>query len=175
MINFDIPVWTTVEERACLAQLAKEVPDDGLILEIGCLYGGTTCVLAAANTNANIVSMDNFSWTPEGYPKATKDLFLQNMKSVDAKNVTVIEGDSTELWRHWNKDIDLLWIDGGHSYQYVYSDLSNFSKHAKVIALHDYKNPAWDTIETAIKDFLSTHNEWYIANIVGMVCVLRMR
>ncbi|HLE91902.1 MAG TPA: hypothetical protein VI753_12190, partial [Anaerolineales bacterium] len=66
-----------------------------------------------------------------------------------------------------------LWIDGGHSYDYVHADLENFGPHAQVIAVHDYKNPAWATIEKAINDFIVDHPEWAISEVVGMVAVLR--
>lgn len=174
-LYFDIPAWTDDNERELLSQLAKEVPNSGRILEIGCLYGGTTAVLAKSNPDVLVTSMDNFSWTPEGYPEATIERFLDNMKSISAENVSVIKGDSTELWKDWSLPIDLLWIDGGHSYSYVYSDLTHFGKFAKVIALHDYDNPAWASIRRAVETFLGKNPKFYIDQIVGMVCVLRRK
>jgi hypothetical protein len=120
--------------------------------------------------------MDDFSWTPEGYPKSSKDRFENNMKSIGANNVVALEGDSKVLISHWDRKIDLLWIDGGHSYSYVYSDLYNYSRYARVIALHDYKNPAWDTIEKAIEVFLRKYDDvWCFSENVEMVAVLRKR
>lgn len=164
---------TTAEERELLSRLAKAVPADGLILEIGCLYGGTTEVLSKAAPKAKITSVDIFDWTPDGYPTSTADLFRENMKSVDAKNVTLIEGDSREVGKRWNEPIDLLFVDGGHSYEFIYSDLFYFGKFADVIALHDYKNPSWQSIEKAIETFIAKDRIWKIAEVVGMVCVLR--
>ena len=62
------PVYSiaTEEERGCLAQLAREVPDQGLIVEIGCLYGGVTAVLALSNPSAAVIAIDDFSWHPGG-------------------------------------------------------------------------------------------------------------
>jgi precorrin-6B methylase 2 len=172
----DVYSITTEAERKLLSELAREVPRGGTILEIGALYGGTTAVLALANPSAKVFSIDNFSWTPEGYPRASKDRFENNMKSIGANNVIAIEGDSKVLISHWERNIDLLWIDGGHDFSNVYSDLYNYSRHSKVIALHDYKNPMWPTVEKAIEIFLRKYEDtWYFSENVEMVAVLRKR
>lgn len=168
-----IPSWTEDVERELLAKLAADVKSKGLIVEIGALYGGTTAVLAKAAPKAKVISIDEFSWTPEGYPKATKELLETHLKEVGVKNVTVIEGKSEDVGRTWDKHIDLCFIDGGHSYQYVYADLCNFAPHADVVACHDFKNPFWPTIEQAISDFIQLHPEWDLAETAGTVAVLR--
>lgn len=177
ILDIPIPAWTSYQERKLLSELAKQVPAGGTILEIGCLYGGTTAVLAISNPKAKIFSMDNFSWTPDGYPKSSKQRFEQNLHDLGINNVVCIEGDSKVLVSHWhNRPIDLLWIDGGHSFTYVYSDLFNYSQYAKVIALHDYKNPSWDTIEKAIEVFLRKYGQdWEFAESVEMIAVLRRK
>jgi len=168
-----IPAWTSPEERELLTQLAKDVPAGGLILEIGCLYGGTSAVLALAAPKANMISIDDFSWSPEGYGESSPERTRENLAKVGAKNTEVIKADSREVCKTWNTHINLLWVDGGHSFEFVYSDLHNFGRFADVIAVHDYKNPAWLTIEKAIETFLSKNKEWRIDQVVGMVAVLR--
>jgi len=170
-----IPSWTTEVERNVLAELAHDVPYKGLIVEVGALYGGTTQVLAEANLKAEIISIDEFSWTPEGYLTANKERFLENMKEVGIENVSVIVEDSRVVGKRWDRRIELLWIDGGHSYEFVFSDLMKFGPHAKVIALHDYGNPVWPTIQKAVDDFLKKHPEFFVANVVDTVAVLIRR
>lgn len=164
---------TEINERECMAKLAEAVPPGGLIVEIGSLYGGMTAVLGLANPDVKIVSIDDYSWHPEGYPPTSKKLLLANMKKVGVANVTAKEGDSREIGKTWKRKIDLLWIDGGHSYEYVHADLENFGPHVQVIAVHDFKNPFWTTIEQAINDFIRDHPEWSISDVVGMVAILR--
>jgi len=173
--NKVIPSWTEEIERQLLAKLAAEVQPAGLIVEIGALYGGSTVVLARTAPKARIITIDEFSWTPEGYPTATKKLLESHLKEVGVKNVTVLEGKSEEIGKSWDKSIDLLFIDGGHSYQYVYADLCNFAPHAEVVACHDFDNPIWATIKEAISDFIQLHPEWDLAEVVGTVAVLRRK
>lgn len=168
----DIPSWTSEAERAELTKLAAAVPDGGSIVEIGCLYGGTTAVLAQAQPKAMVTSIDNFSWSPiENMPASYKQL-MENMEMLKITNVKAIEGDSRVVGKNWKEPIDLLWIDGGHSYEFVLSDLTKFGPYAKVIALHDWENPGWPTIKEAVKAFLTDYTEWQLDHTVEMVAVL---
>lgn len=163
---------TTDAERELLAKLAKQVPVGGVIVEIGALYGGVTAVLALSAPKAEVFTIDNFSWSPEGFPVSSRERLLDNMKAVGAKNVTVLEMTSKQAFKEWTNNIDLLWIDGGHDFKTVYHDLYNFSLFSRVIALHDYKNPIWPDIEQAIQVFLSSDPYWQLTNNVDMVAVL---
>jgi len=171
----DIYSITTAAERNKLSELAKEVPNNGCIVEIGALYGGVTAVLGLAAPNTRIYAIDNFSWHPENMPVTSKALLLDNMKSIGVKNVLVLEMTSKEAMRNWNRNIDLLWIDGGHDFKTVYFDLYNFSMCADVIAMHDYRNILWPDIEQAVKIFLSADSNWRISEVVDQLVVLRKR
>lgn len=181
---------TEVNERECLARLAAEVSPKGKIVEIGCLYGGMTAVIGLANPLVFVISIDDFSWHPSDDVPTSKELLYENMKKMGISIVTVIEGDSRQLGPKWKElskelfkqvdledkshsEIDLLWIDGGHSLDYVLADLSNFGPFAQVIAVHDYDNPHWMSIRMAVKHFIEENPEWSIAEVVGTVAVLR--
>ncbi len=166
---------TTEAERNKLAELAKAVPDQGLIVEIGTLYGGVTAVLAKAQPFAAVVTVDDFSWHPEDMPSNSLASVQESFNNLHLDNITVIEGDSRNVGKSWARKIDLLWIDGGHSYQFIYSDLSLFGSRANVIALHDYKNPVWPTIEKAISEFIRTTRAFYIDEVIDSLVILRRR
>ncbi len=175
MITDHIYSLTTDIERSKLYELASKAPDNGVILEIGTLYGGTTAVLASAQREARVITIDNYSWHPEGYPKTSPELAEKNLEEQNIGNVEIIVGDSRKVGRKWETAIDLLWIDGGHSFDYVYSDLYLFGPLSNVIALHDYNNPAWPTIKQAVDIFVKKFTYWYLDEVVGMVAVLRRR
>lgn len=169
-----VPSWTSIAEREKLAELAEQVPAGGLIVEIGALYGGMTVVMGTANPRANITSIDNFSWTPPGYETrpACKAEMERNLAEFGV-SAEIIEGDSRTIGKAWRETIDLLWIDGGHSYDYVRQDLENFGPHAFVIALHDWDNKFWPDIRQAVEDFMAKHPGWEIVSVVETVVVLR--
>lgn len=168
----EIPSWTSEAERGELIQLASQVKDNGLIVEIGGLYGGMTVVLGLAQPKARIIVVDNFSWSPIPEKPASKEELLRNVNSCGVSNVTVQEGDSRVIGKKWKEPIDLLWIDGGHSYEFVHADLEHFGPHAQAIALHDWDNAFWPTIRKAVEDFVAKHTEWKIDHSVEMVVVL---
>lgn len=164
---------TAINERECVAQLAGEVIPGGKIVEIGCLYGGMTAVMGLANPQAYITTIDDFSWHPADDVPTSKKLLLHNMARMGIESVTVQEGDSRVIGKKWTEPIDLLWIDGGHSFDYVFADLSNFGPHAQVIAVHDYDNPYWPDIHQACDRYLKDHPEYALDEVVGTVAVLR--
>jgi len=170
--NKACPSWTSEAERNELINLAREVSENGTIVEIGGLYGGTTVVLGLANPKARIIVVDEFSWSPLSNLKASPALLLSNCNGAGVHNVRVIKGDSREVGKTWKEAIELLWIDGGHSYMFVKSDLDKFGPFAKRIALHDWDNPAWKTIRNAVEDYLKAHPEWKFDHNVEMVAVL---
>jgi precorrin-6B methylase 2 len=170
-----VPTLTSIEERELLSKLAQEVKPGGLIVEIGALYGGVTAVLALSAPEAQVITIDNFSWHPDGFPETSPKLLLENMAIVDVHNVKVIHATSQEASLNWNKHVDLLWIDGGHDFKTVYFDLYTYGQFANVIALHDYGNPAWSGVQRAINIFLSRDKGWYFDKSVELVAVLRRK
>jgi glycosyltransferase involved in cell wall biosynthesis len=164
--------YTSVAERVELCNLARNVKADGLIVEIGGLYGGMTAVLGLANPRARLVVVDDFSWSPiEGEP-ADADILLSNCQRVGVSNVKVIPGNSRDIGETWKDPIELLWVDGGHDYESVRSDLATFGPHARRIALHDWDNPAWPGIRLAVEEFVKASLGWRVSHSVEMVVVL---
>lgn len=169
-----VDTFTTETERMALQSMASKVGNGGVIVEIGSLYGGTTAILARSAPYAEVFTIDNFSWTPDGMIKPTAALLRENMQAMGIDNVTVIEGDSRQIGRQWRRPIDLLWIDGGHSFQFVHSDLTRFGKYATIIAAHDYNNPEWPSVKRAI-DGYAKRAGFVIAAEVGMLVALERK
>lgn len=168
-----IPTFTRGRERATLRALAKEVPAKGRILEIGTFYAGTTSVLALANPKAKVYTIDNYTWKAPKLPMGSIEKNKQSIARLGIKNVEMIQGDSKVFVLDWNEKIDLLWIDGGHSYEDAFADLANFGPFAFVIALHDYGNDKHPGVKKAVEDFLFVHPQWKLDKVVDTVAVLR--
>ena len=168
-----VPSWTSEDERRQVGALAYDLIDGSKIVEIGCLYGGSTAVMGLASPKSSITVIDDFSWNPNEYPEGSRAAFQKNMDTFDI-HVNIIEGDSRQIGKIWKDPIDLLVIDGGHSYEYIRADLELFAPKAEVVVCHDWDNPAWPSVRTAIEEFLKTDEgrPFSIVNVTGMMVTL---
>jgi len=95
---------------------------------------------------------------------------LNSLKSVQKllkkynNNTKLIAGDTNSVLKEIDlKDIDFVFLDGGHSYQTVYNDLTNLYVHMKdkkkVILCDDYGSESYiPEVEKAINDFTKQKN-----------------
>ena len=95
---------------------------------------------------------------------------LNSLKSVQKllkkynNNIKLIAGDTNSVLKDINlKDIDFVFLDGGHSYQTVYNDLTNLYQHMKdkkrVILCDDHGSESYiPEVEKAINDFRKKNN-----------------
>lgn len=131
-----------------LFSLAKEVPENGIIIEIGSFKGKSTACLAAGcyGTNKKVYAIDPFTSQPsEEYNESiwtySIDDITNNLTKYGLINhVNLIKGYSQDIGKEWNIECDMLFIDGAHTYEGCLSDFNLFFKWLKpngVFALHD--------------------------------------
>ena len=79
-------------------------------------------------------------------------------------NAKLIAGDTNSILKETDlRNIDFVFLDGGHSYETVYSDLTNLYEHMrdkkKVILCDDYGKESYiPEVEKAINDFIKQKN-----------------
>tara|TARA_B100001996_G_scaffold257805_1_gene200448 strand:+ start:55 stop:699 length:645 start_codon:yes stop_codon:yes gene_type:complete len=82
-----------------------------------------------------------------------------------SKNVTLIKGDSNVILRNLDiKDIDFVFLDGGHSFETVFNDLNLiykkiFSNKGAVILCDDYEDATYITgVKKAVDKFVEEND-----------------
>lgn len=105
--------WLTVEEAACLAELAA----NRVVLEVGAWKGRST--VALASTAAMVVTVDTFSGSAEHQgagPVWTLPEFMENRAHY--RNIVTVVGDFLEV-APWLRPyaFGLVFIDADHSYE----------------------------------------------------------
>lgn len=110
------------------------------VVEIGAFEGGTLSLLAqAAAPNARILSLDiNFSdYQLHSYP-----LFARSHQEIRCVTADTHDQGTVEVVRRWlqSEMLDVLFIDGDHSYAGVKSDFDMYSPFVRpsgLVAFHD--------------------------------------
>lgn len=131
-----------------LFSFAKEVPDDGVIIEIGSFKGKSTSCLAAGcfDTNKIVYAIDPFKNQPNEEYKDNiwtynLTIFKNNLRNAGLlKYVKPIKGYSQDIGKDWSIECDMLFIDGAHTYEGCLSDFELYFKWLKpngILAMHD--------------------------------------
>jgi glycosyltransferase involved in cell wall biosynthesis len=123
------------------------------IVELGVDYGFSTFVFANAlkGTNGIIYGIDLFEGDVHAGSRNTYLSVKNNIRLHDLKNIEIIVEDFAKVSQPWSNPLDILHIDGLHTYDAVKSDFTNWSRHVKddgVILFHDIA-----VAEFGVKDF----------------------
>jgi len=91
------------------------------------------------------------------YSKESVNRLLKKFKN----NITIIKGNSNEVLKNSKKKFDYVFLDGGHKYETVKSDLNNLINVIKdkgTILCDDYNLTYAGGVKKAIEDFVKENN-----------------
>jgi hypothetical protein len=120
----------------------------GNVFEIGVRFGVSTSALLSG-----VEAHGGHLYSVDIDPKC-QNLFNHpqwSFKGIDSKQV-----DEVKRWLP--EKLDLLFIDGDHSYEGCFSDLMNYGPMSQSILLHDANLDENPSVSTAIHDYLSFTN-----------------
>lgn len=153
--------------QAWLEGLASLLPDPARYLEIGT---GSGCSLIAALFGL-AHHRDVHAWTVDIEPRP----HLQNemdMRGIDKARYTsiVTPGGSLEVANTWTTPLDMVYIDGDHSYEGCQADIHVWESHLKfggLMVFDDYEQGMWQVTE-AVDDIMFTpESQWRFVGQVG--------
>lgn len=130
-------------ERLLLYRLALSLPRNCTIVEIGSYIGGSSSFLASAAKERNGILYCVDTWKNEAMSEGLRDSydeFIRNTKTYENR-IVPLRGKSVEMTKNFNKNINLLFIDGDHSYEAVKSDEEAWFpklKDGAIVIFHDY-------------------------------------
>ena len=120
-----------------LTEVAKLFGHSMRMVEVGSFAGSTTRALIAF-TGGHVIAIDNWKdFTGEGtrslagHPDGPS-FFWHTLKysgSDLSAQATLLSGDSKEIGKTWTTPIDLLFVDGDHSYDGASADLLLYTLH----------------------------------------------
>lgn len=160
--------WFTYPEL--YSQFVNIVPNNSVIVEVGCWKGKSTAYLAVeiinSNKNIKIHAVDTWEGSPneeyhtkDEYVKSNTlyDLFLNNVKPVESV-IIPLKMDSVEASKlYTDNTIDVVFIDANHAYEYVIKDIKAWLPKIKsggILAGHDY---GWTGVNKAVHELLGNN------------------
>lgn len=162
--------------------LRHAVAQSGNAVEIGCYKACSTVVMAKAclkKAIGRIYSLDLFSGTPDwNQPFDTHEAALERIEEYELGDcVTLIRADSRA--HSWQLPIDVLHVDGDHSYDAVKADLEKFSPFlsSRGLLIADDYDQSHPEVKRAVDDFIGAHPQYRIVDryeengIAGSACV----
>lgn len=172
MYNSEILGWMRIPELEAIENLAKLVPDNGIIVEVGSMFGrSTVCWASSCDPSVTVYAIDIFyeNYTvhhdiseevcvKNGYPLSGVNYNLSEEFSKNTKlltNVIKIQGNSPSDIE-WNSDkkIDLFFLDALHTNPNDWENLEFYRKHLNknaIICGHDYGENFVDVLENVNK------------------------
>ena len=158
-----------VEELRSLYNHVLLLPEKSNIVELGSYCGGSSYVLAqvARQIDSKLICVDKFK---EGFDgqyftgQRARDEWHRVMSGQEDV-VTLIDKDTAAAREEYEKLFDVeprfLFVDAGHEYSEVFSDLQNWGSSVYFggyIALHDYNHSGFPGIKMAFDEFVRYWN-----------------
>lgn len=152
-----------------LYDIANTFPQSQTItyVEIGCYAGGSACLMLQ-RPNTNVISIDL------GYPIPEETVYNNVAKLNKFNNsYNYLKGDSqthemVNRLKELTHEIDILFIDGDHTYQAVINDFTLYEglvKKGGYIIFDDYYDYGCPGVKIAVDEIAESFKEKY--NIIG--------
>ena len=147
----------TIEERLLLYKFGIEQPQQSTFVEIGSYLGASSCFLAAAAVKRKSVLHCVDTWYNDGMSEGKRDTWKEFQINTNCFRDAIIphKGKSLDIANSFKEPIDLLFIDGDHSYEGCRSDVESWFPHLKpggLIIMHDY---GWaEGVQKVVQEFI---------------------
>ena len=121
-----------------------------MVVEIGSATGWSACVMGCAlkaNEQGHLYAIDPHMPTQwnDGTLHDTFPVISRNVERLGLeKTVTIMRKISGEAAKDWNRKIDLIFIDGDHSYEGVKNDWNHFLPHLHPFSFAIFHDTMWE-------------------------------
>ncbi len=139
---FRISTHMTLPEKLLLYKLVRKLERGSVILEIGSYLGASSTFLAAGAKERACVVYCVDAWQNIGMSEDKRDTFNEFIRNTQRFRRVIIplRGLCEEIANHFNSQVDLLFIDGDHSYEGVKKDVESWFprlKNEAILIFHD--------------------------------------
>lgn len=127
------------EELPALQELAQSLPHNPKVVNIGAGAGTSGLALLESRPDLLLTTIDiTKESSPFGCLEA--ELTVAQQHGLDDR-LYQIHGRSQDVALSWNAEVDMVFVDGDHSYEGAVQDITRWMRHLKpggIMAVHDY-------------------------------------
>jgi len=181
IINENICGWGNTCSLVNLAKYAKQVPENGTIVELGTFAGRSAYALGMNKKDS--VHLYCYDWfgdpcNPRTLASFQQDSLLHNADTdqiycvetvrenlQDVKNLHLVKAVlplAVEEMTFEDESVDFIYIDAGHTYDQTKSNINQWYPKIKkggVLYFDDYSEENWPGVYKAVNRFCMIHNE----------------
>jgi hypothetical protein len=147
-----IPGWFNY--HSIYTQMVTACPQVGKFVEVGVYRGKSAAFMMVEIINSGKdISMDLIDVT---------DDFIQNLQPVAGRFTPITLGSPAAAYLYADNSLDFVWIDGDHSDQGIFRDITAWLPKVKVngyLGGHDYDHPMHPGIRRVCNELLPGHME----------------
>ena len=150
-------------ERNALAKITSRVPAGGQVVEIGSWTGGSSEIIAKKLKDGVLYCVDTWDYNGcHAHPKLIelaegRDIFTEFNKRMRKYHPITIKAKSLDAVNGFeDKSVDMVFLDGDHSYSGLMADLNAWVPKIKVkgiICGHDYGREEYGVTEAVNEYF----------------------
>lgn len=148
----DIRAWFGLmlpDEVNMLKALASSLPDNPVIVNIGAGRGTSGMAFMESRDDVRLITIDVVNeMLLNGGLESERWEFGKTDFPLPTQEWEQIHEDSVTVGKEWDRgQVDMVFVDGDHSYDGAYGDISSWVPHIKnggFIAIHDYKRGSVD-------------------------------
>ena len=150
MINLSIPGQMSEGELKAIETLAARVPTDGVVVELGSLFGRSSYAWATSvPSSASVYCVDPWirrQWMVDRVETKTPNCPTFSFEAFQSyvghlPNIIPIKGHSPQDLQDWDKKVDVVFDDSVHQNPYFKSNLNFWRRHVRpggILCGHDY-------------------------------------
>jgi predicted O-methyltransferase YrrM len=143
--GFGIFTHLTWQERIILYKMVTSLNPRKVLVEIGSYLGGSGYFLAAGaaegDSDTSLFCID--TWMNDGMSEGQRDTWIEFNENVSRFSSIIIpcRGGSKEIAQTFSREIDLLFIDGDHTFDGCMRDVESWLplvRSGGIVLFHDY-------------------------------------
>lgn len=131
-----VDYYCQIGDVSLLKKLVRELPDSPVCINIGAAMGTSALAMLEARPDSLVISIDI-----ENCP--IEKQAVEESGFDDEDRYWFRKGRSQDIGREWKvPKVDLVFVDGGHTYEECYQDAWEWYKHLKpngLMIFHDYE------------------------------------